>query len=75
MATLDEICAETGHEKAEIQKILLELSNFAVIVHGRDKIGKPGYYPAPGMVAVWLVLAGCSLFDLGGVRGSSWVSV
>ena len=75
MATVDEICAETGFGKAEIQKILLELSNFAVIAYGRDKIGRPGYYPASGMVAVWLVLAGCSLFDLGGVRGSSWVSV
>ena len=75
VATLDEICAETGLEKSEIQEILLELSNFAVIAYGRDKIGRPGYYPASGMVAVWMVLAGCSLFDLGGVRGSSWVSV
>ena len=75
VATLDEICAETGSDKAEIQEILLELSNFAVIAYGRDKIGRPGYYPASGMVAVWMVLAGCSLFDLGGVRGSTWVSV
>ena len=74
-ATVDEICAETGLEKSEIQEILLELSNFAVIVHGRDKNGKEGYCPASGMVAVWMVLAGCSLFDLGGVRGSTWVSV
>ncbi len=74
-ATVDEICAETGLEKSEIQEILLELSNFAVIAHGRDKNGKAGYCPASGMVAVWMVLAGCSLFDLGGVRGSSWVSV
>ena len=74
-ATVDEICAETGLEKSEIQEILLELSNFAVIVHGRDKNGKEGYCPASGMIAVWMVLAGCSLFDLGGVRGSSWVSV
>ena len=75
VATLDEICAETGSDKAEIQEILLELSNFAVIVHGRDKNGKEGYCPASGMVAVWLVLAGCSLFDLGGVRGNTWVTV
>ncbi len=74
-ATVDEICAETRLEKAKIQKILLELSNFAVIAYGRDKNGKEGYCPASGMVAVWMVLAGCSLFDLGGVRGSSWVSV
>ena len=74
-ATVDEICAETGLEKSEIQEILLELSNFAVIVHGRDKNGKEGYCPASGMVAVWMVLAGCSLFDLGGVRGNTWVSV
>lgn len=74
-ATVDEICAETGLEKSEIQEILLELSNFAVIVHGRDKNGKEGYCPASGMVAVWMVLAGCSLFDLGGVRGSTWVTV
>ncbi len=74
-ATVDEICAEMGLEKVKIQKILLELSNFAVIAYGRDKNGKEGYCPASGMVAVWMVLAGCSLFDLGGVRGSSWVSV
>ncbi len=74
-ATVDEICAETGEEIAKIQEILLELSNFAVIAYGRDKGGKPGYCPASGMVAVWMVLAGCSLFDLGGVRGSSWVTV
>ena len=75
VATLDEICAETGFEKSKIREIILELSNFAVIVHGRDKNGKAGYCPASGMVAVWMVLAGCSLFNLGGVRGSTWVSV
>lgn len=73
--TPDEICDETGIEKSKILKILLELSNCAVIAYCRDKDGKTGYCPASGMVAVWMVLAGCSLFDLEGVRGSSWVSV
>ena len=74
-ATVDEICAETGLEKPKVQEMLLDLSNCAVIAHGRDKNGKAGYSPASGMVAVWLVLAGCSLFDLGGIRGSAWITV
>lgn len=74
-ATPDEICAETGLEKSKIQEILLELSNSAVIAPCRDKNGKTGYCPASGMVAVWMVLAGCSLLGLEGVRGSTWVSV
>ena len=74
-STLDEICAETGADRSKIQEILLELSNCAVIAYCRDKNGKTGYCPASGMVAVWMVLAGCSLFDLEGVRGSAWISV
>ena len=74
-STLDEICAETGADRSKTQEILLELSNCAVIAYCRDKNGKTGYCPASGMVAVWMVLAGCSLFDLEGVRGSAWISV
>ena len=74
-ATVDEICAETGLEKPKVQEMLLDLSNCAVIAHGRDKNGKAGYSPASGMVAVWLVLAGCSLFDIEGIRANAWITV
>ncbi len=76
-STVDEICAETGLERADVSEILLTLSNSAVIAHSRDKAGKTGYCPASGMVAVLMVLAACTLFDAenGGTRGCSWVSV
>ena len=74
-ATLDEICAETGMEKANVLEVVLELSNYNVTAYGKDKNGRTGYCPASGMVPVLMVLAGCSLYDLEGVRGQSWVTV
>ena len=75
IATLDEICAATGMEKTKVQEIVLELSNHNVTAYDRDKNGKTGYCPASGMVPVLMVLAGCSLYDLEGGRGQSWVTV
>lgn len=77
-STIDEICEETGLDIAQVQEILLTLINSTVISYTCDKDGKVGYCPASGIVAVWMVLAGCSLFDLegvGGMRGNSWVTV
>ncbi len=74
-ATLDEICADAGIEKSKAQEIVFELSNHNVTAYDKDKTGRTGYTPASGMVPVLMVLAGCSLYDLEGVRGSSWVTV
>lgn len=59
--TREEIAEKTGFDEETINRVLLGFMKRNILCFDKDNDGKRGYFPALGMTAVDMILAGCRI--------------